>query len=146
MKAALNLFGSVYLGAQIPQSAMLQTDEGLPWTVETGSPVEGGHCFVAQKWDTDDAPMTVVTWGQLQRVSLEWWMDYGLEAWVMISDDWFAASGLSGSGIRLPELGDDFAVVTGQPNPFRKPPARKWYCTGILNKVMPRVDKLLHGR
>ena len=143
MKTALNLFGSLYLGANIPQSAMDQTGSGQPWSVVTGSPIDGGHCFVAQRWDTSPNPMQVVTWGQLQRVSVEWWLDYGLEAWVMISADWFNASGMSGSGIAMPELGDDFAVVTGQENPFRQPAKKKWYCTGLMDKIMPRLD---HGK
>lgn len=146
MKDALNLFGSLYLGAQMPQSAMDQTNQALPWTVVDGSPIEGGHCFVAQRWDTAAAPMQVVTWGQLQRVSIDWWLANGQEAWVMISDDWFRANGLSVSGINLSSLGDDFAVVTGQPNPFRKPPAQKWYCTGLTGKIMERLDSIRHGR
>lgn len=145
MKTALNLFGTLYLGANIPQSALDQTDAGQPWAVVTGSPVQGGHCFVAQRWDTAGAPMQVVTWGALQRVSLEWWMDYGLEAWVMISEDWFLASGLSGSGIELPELGDDFAIVTGSDNPFRRPARKPWYCTGLTNRVMGLFDKPAGG-
>ena len=146
MKTALNLFGSVYLGAQMPQSAMDQTNAGEPWTPVPGSPIEGGHCFVAQRWDTAAVPMTVVTWGQLQRVSLDWWADNGLEAWVIITKDFFSASGVSGSGVNLATLGDDFSVVTGQPNPFRAPAKHKWYCTGLLNKVMPLLDNLRHGK
>lgn len=145
MKTALNLFGSLYLGANMPQSAMEQTGSGQPWTVETGSPIEGGHCFVAQRWDTAAAPMQVVTWGQMQRVSLEWWLDYGLEAWVMISQDWFLANGQSVSGVELPELGDEFAVVTGQMNPFRQPAKHKWYCTGLMDKIMPLLERAKHS-
>ena len=145
MKTALNLFGSVYLGASMPQSAMDQTNAGQPWTVEGGSPIEGGHCFVAQRWDTSGAPMEVVTWGQLQRVSIEWWLDYGVEAWVMMSPDWFRNNGMAGSGISVAELGDDFAVCTGQPNPFRKAPRPKWYCTGLTDKIMPRLERWKHS-
>jgi hypothetical protein len=146
MKTALNLFGTVYVGASIPQSALDQTDAGQPWTVVSGSPVKGGHCFVVQRWDTAVAPIQVVTWGALQRVSVEWWMDYGIEAWVMISEDWFNANGLSGSGIEMPELGDDFAIVTGHENPFRQPAKKKWYCMGLMDKIMPRLDHGKHSR
>ena len=145
MKTALNLFGSLYLGAGMPQSAMEQTDAGQPWSVETGSPVEGGHCFVAQRWDTAAAPMQVVTWGRLQRATIEWWMQYGLEAWVMISEDWFNANGMSGSGIELPELGDDFSLVTGQPNHFRPPAKHKWYCTGTTDRIMGKLARMKHS-
>lgn len=145
MKTALHLFGSLYLGANMPQSAMEQTGSGQPWTVEAGSPYEGGHCFVAQRWDTSADPMQVVTWGAMQRVSIEWWLANGLEAWVMISEDWFNANGLSGSGIATADLGDDFAICTGQGNPFRQPARKKWYCTGLMDKIMPLLEHVKHS-
>jgi hypothetical protein len=147
MKTALNLFGSVYVGAQLPQSALLQTDAGQPWTVESGQSIAGGHAFVLQRWDVTAAPMTFVSWGQLQRATIEWWMDYGQEAWVMITPDFFQASGLSGSGVALAELGDEFSIVTGTPNPFRAAvPRKKWYCLGITDKIMTRLEAGRHSR
>jgi hypothetical protein len=143
MKTALNLFGSLYLGANMPQSAMQQTDAGQPWSVVPGSPIDGGHCFVAQRWDTAAAPMQVVTWGRLQRATIDWWLANGVEAWVMISQDWFLDSGQSVTGVELPELGDEFAVVTGAMNPFRQAAKKKWYCTGLMDKIMPLLD---HGK
>lgn len=118
MKAALNMFGSLYLGGQIPQSAMDQTNAGLPWSPVPGSPIEGGHAFVAQRWDTSTAPMTVITWGQEQKVELDWWMANGDEAWVIITQDWFLANGHSVSGLDLESLGADFSTITGYNNPF----------------------------
>lgn len=137
LKAALHLFGSVYMGAQMPQSAMLQTDASQPWTVQGGSQIEGGHCFTLQRWDTAADPMTFVTWGQLQRASIEWWLDYGQEAWVMISQDWFLANGKTSTGVDLPELGDEFQVVSGQPNPFRttKSTAKSIFCLGLRDRI-----------
>ena len=121
MKAALSMFGSLYVGGSMPQSAMDQTNSGLAWTFQPGSPVIGGHCFVIQRWDVTAAPMTGVTWGQLQRMTLDWWLANGREAWVMITDDWFLANGLSVTGLDLPDLGEEFAGITGQGNPFRLP-------------------------
>ena len=136
MKDALNLFGSLYLGAQMPQSAMQQTNAGQPWSPVPGSPIEGGHCFVAQRWDTSAAPMEVVTWGQLQRVELDWWAANGLEAWVIITRDWLNAVGKSATGLDLVQLGDDFSVISGYANPFRTPPkARRFFCTGLRDKL-----------
>jgi hypothetical protein len=136
MKTALNLFGTVYLGAQMPQSAMDQTNAGQPWSAVAGSPIEGGHCFVAQRWDTSAAPMEVVTWGQLQRVTMDWWMANGLEAWVVISQDWLNAAGKTVTGLDLVQLGGDFSVISGQPNPFRAPAkSRKFFCTGLRDRL-----------
>jgi hypothetical protein len=123
---------------------MNQTDAGQAWSIDPGSPVRGGHAYVAQRWDTTTAPMQVVTWGQLQRVEMDWWMAYGDEAWVIITEDWFLANGKSASGVELIPLGDEFAVLTGQPNPFRKPASRPWYCMGLTGKIMPRVESWRH--
>lgn len=138
MKTALNLFGSVYLGATVPQSAMDQTNAGLPWSVVPGSPILGGHCVVAQRWDTTAAPMSVVTWGQMQRVTMDWWLSYGVEAWVMISQDWFRANGKTVTGVELPELGDEFSVITGQANPFRSTKPASVFCLGLRKKLLGR--------
>lgn len=135
MKTALNLFGSVYLGAQMPQSAMDQTNAGQAWDIDPGSPIEGGHCFTLQRWDTTDAPMTFVTWGQLQRATTRWWEANGMEAWVMISEDWFNAAGKTVTGVDLSELGDEFSVVTGQPNPFRSTKPKSIFCMGLRKRL-----------
>lgn len=145
MKTALNLFGSVYLGASMPDSAMLQTSAGQPWTVQSGSHEVGGHCFVLQRWDTTEDPMTFVTWGRLQRATIEWWLDYGLEAWVMISDDWFQANGKSVTGVELPELGDEFSVITGQDNPFRAVKPKSIFCLGLRDRLS-QVAHRSHSR
>jgi hypothetical protein len=136
MKAALNIFGSLYLGVQMPQSAMEQTNAGQPWSVVEGSPIEGGHCVVAQRWDTSAAPIEVVTWGQLQRVTDGWWEANGTEAWAVITQDWLNAVGKTVTGLDLVQLGDDFTVISGQPNPFR--PAvrnRKFFCSGLRDRL-----------
>ena len=147
MKAALYLFGSVYLGAHMPQSALDQTNAGQPWSVQTGSPIKGGHCFVLQRWDVAQAPMDVVTWGQLQRMTIEWWMDYGDEAWVMVSPDWLNASGKTITGVDLVSLGDQFSVITDQLNPFRTDKPSSRCLIGMFDKFMTRwLDKGEHAR
>lgn len=138
MKAALYLFGSVYLGASMPQSALDQTGTGQPWSVLTGSPIVGGHCFVLQRWDVAQAPMDVVTWGQLQRMTIEWWMDYGDEAWVMVSDDWLQSNGRTITGVDLVGLGDQFSVITDQLNPFRAEKARSHHFLGMIDHFMTK--------
>jgi hypothetical protein len=136
MKTALFMFGSLYLGAQMPGIAATQFEQHQPWHVQPGSPIEGGHCFVAQRWDVSDAPMEVVTWGALQRVTEEWWMTYGEEAWVIITPDWMTANGKSANGIDVVSLGDEFGLLTGTLNPFRAAPkSSKHFCLGLRDKI-----------
>ena len=39
----LNTFGNVYVAINFPDSAMSQFDDGEPWSVVQGSPIDGGH-------------------------------------------------------------------------------------------------------
>lgn len=147
MKLALHLFGSLYLGAQMPQSALDQTDAHQPWTYVPGSQIAGGHAFVAQRWDTTAAPMSVVTWGQLQRVDMQWWECFGEEAWVIITQDWLTANGTAGNGVDITQLGDEFSILTGKPNPFRTTVRHKpWYCIGLTEMVASLFAQGKHSR
>jgi hypothetical protein len=114
----LNLFGTVYIGVNLPESALTQFDNEQPWTVVRDSPVAGGHCVVIQKYDTQTDPIEVVTWGATQRVSAQWAEDYIEEAWVIITKDWFEANGDTVTGLDLAALGADYASITGRKNPF----------------------------
>jgi hypothetical protein len=120
MKLALQHFGTVYVGFQVPESAQQQFGAGQPWTVVPGSPIEGGHAIDIQKWDADY--MYAVTWGKLQPMTTDFWLTYGDEAWVIITDDWLNENGLSPEGLNVTALLGDFDEITGQtPQPAPRP-------------------------
>jgi len=122
MKQALDIFGSVYVGFQVPQSAEQQFGAGQPWTVVPGSPVIGGHAIDIQKWDADY--IYPVTWGKLQPMTPEFWLTYGDEAWVIISDDWVNDhTGLTPTGLNLDALLAEFDALTGDGPKHAKPSA-----------------------
>ena len=84
-RAACYMFGAVYLGVEMPQSAEQQFAEGQPWTVsQPPQPPVGGHCIVAT--GVNNLGMDVVTWGALQPVTWDWWDTYKSEAWVVIPE------------------------------------------------------------
>lgn len=112
MKIALHLFGTVYVGFQVPQSAEVQHGAGQPWTVVPNSPILGGHAIDFQKWDADY--IYCVTWGSLQAMTPEFWLTYGDEAWVIITDDWLNDKGVSPTGLNITELIAEFKEITGQ--------------------------------
>lgn len=115
MKQALDIFGSVYLGFQVPQSCEQQFGAGQPWTVVPGSPTVGGHAINLQKWDADY--MYPVTWGKLQPMAPDFWLTYGDEAWVIITDDWInKQTGLTPGGLNLNGLLNEFDELYGVKN------------------------------
>jgi hypothetical protein len=121
VRQVLEIFGTVYIGLDVPQSAMDQFRAGEPWTVVNESPVEGGHAVPVQYIDGSANPVGVITWAKLQVMSWEFWTTYVEEAWVVITQDWLEKNGSTIEGFSLTALGADFAAITGEPNPFPGP-------------------------
>ena len=112
MKQCLQIFGTVYLGINCPESAESQFSAGEVWTVVPGSPIAGGHAIPLQRWD--NAPLgdlEVVTWGALQRMTMAFATEYVEEAWVPVSTDWITANDVTITGLDLAQLEADLAAV-----------------------------------
>jgi hypothetical protein len=120
IRQAIDLFGSVDVGFNFPASAMDQFNAGQAWDVVNGSPVEGGHCVPVGAYSADGT-LTCVTWGALQKMTPAFWKAYADEAWVVITPDWLSAKGVDPQGLNLYQLGQDYAALTGKPNPIPQP-------------------------
>jgi hypothetical protein len=97
----VSMFGGVYLGVNLPQSAQEQTGPGKAWDVPAGglhgngAPGSwGGHAINVVGYDSTG--LDVITWGMVQRVSWAFWSAYGDEAWAALSLDWQKAPKISG--------------------------------------------------
>jgi hypothetical protein len=112
LKLALYLFGSVYIGVNLPQSAETQFSNGQPWTYVQGDPIAGGHCVCIQKITPDYLnPYTAITWGGTVRVQSEWMNTYLEEAWVAITPDWIQSNQHSIDGVDVQGLIADAAAI-----------------------------------
>lgn len=112
LKQCLNVFGTVYLGVNLPKSAEQQFAAGKPWSVVKGSPIAGGHAIPLQGWnDAHVGCMQIVTWGHLQPMTMSFARRYIEEAWVPISPLWLEANGDTITGLNLAELRADLADV-----------------------------------
>jgi hypothetical protein len=120
LKAALYTFGHLYIGINFPASAMDQFNEGKPWDYVRGSQNEGGHAINGGFYQ-DGGNWKVVTWGQVQEMTQEFWDHYVEEAWVVITPEWLNEQGKSPTGLDLQTLGQDLADITGGANPFPAP-------------------------
>ena len=120
VKAAANIFGTVYIGIDFPESAMDQFNDSKPWDVVKGSPIEGGHAINVGFYDTNT--YRVVTWGEVQEMTQAFWDKYVEEAWIVITPEWLNEQGQSPGGLDLYSLGEDLAELTGGANPFPAPP------------------------
>lgn len=113
LRAAIWLFGSVYVGVQLPNSAQNQrvwdvTDPSLAGDAAPGS--WGGHCIILTGYDA--AGFNAVTWGANKRLTNAWWLAYGEEAYAPLSEEWIGNNQLSPSAFNLVQLESDLAAVT----------------------------------
>jgi len=81
---ALWLFGAVEIGIQFPESAMTQFRQGKTWSVVQGSQIIGGHDIplVAKR-----RRLECVTWGALQSMTTQFYLDYCDEAYCLLSEE-----------------------------------------------------------
>lgn len=114
VKLAIQLFGSVYGGVQLPVAAQAQFESEKPWAVTRGADAEpggwGGHCIPLFDFTTRGGPVCV-TWAQAQRITWQWWRTYADEAYAPITSDWFNADGVAPGGYKIDALMKDLAAV-----------------------------------
>jgi hypothetical protein len=107
---ALYLFDVVGIGIQFPSSAMDQFKNGQPWTVVEGSKVEGGHYVPVVYYD--GTWIYVITWGKLQKMSVDFYNKYCDESWAILSQEFLNSSGESPEGFNLSQLQADLSSIT----------------------------------
>lgn len=90
-KQAIALFGGVYIGLRLPLSAQ---DQEVWDAVEgpTGEPNSwGGHAVFVLAYDPEG--LTCVTWGELKKMTWDFWFKYCDECHALFSEDWLAQFG-----------------------------------------------------
>jgi hypothetical protein len=111
VQTAAWLFGGLYIGLQMPQTA--HTQSVWDWTGSLVGPARpgswGGHAVDVVRYDRNG--LTVVTWGRLQELTWSFWARYCDEAYCILSDD-FLTKGNAPNGFDLAALEADLALVT----------------------------------
>jgi hypothetical protein len=113
VRAALWLFGGLYAGYSLPESASTQdlwdvSPEGI-LTGEYAPGSWGGHavCHLSQ----DRSESRCITWGYVQPMTERFVRTYCDELYAVLSEDWFTA-GKSVAGFDLSALTADLGIVT----------------------------------
>lgn len=109
VRAAIALFGGLYIGVQLPQSAMDATNAGQPWTNTVDTDILGGHAVCLTAYDSTG--LTCITWGQKQILTWDWLDKYADEAYCILSPDWIGVSGGAPSGFNLNQLQNDLKAL-----------------------------------
>jgi hypothetical protein len=101
IREALYLFHGIYVGVNLPDSAMKQFEENVPWTVVKRSKIDGGHAILLVFSDAN--LYKFVTWGKTQPANLAWVLKYMDEAYAIISQDYFNGT-KTAEGYDIPAL------------------------------------------
>jgi hypothetical protein len=105
-------FGGIYIGLQLPNSAMTQSQNGQVWdVVADDGGIAGGHAVFCPAYHTNDpnvdkkTTITCVTWGGLQKMTIDFWDKYCDESYCLLGAAW------TPKGIDIAELEADLATV-----------------------------------
>jgi hypothetical protein len=109
VETACNLFGGVWVGVWLPNSAKAQTHPQGWWDVSAaglqgdGAPGSwGGHAITVNGYGVGGP--TAWTWGAEQRMTWHFWNAYVDEAWAIVSEDWLRRSGTTVRGFDAEQL------------------------------------------
>lgn len=108
LKQAIYLFGAVGIGIQFPASAMAQFNAGKPWTVVSGSPIEGGHYVPCVGYDS--RYVYIVTWGKTQKMTWGFYKKYNDESLAYVSLE-MLINGVSLEGFNMQQLVADLNIL-----------------------------------
>ena len=107
IKQAINLFGGVYIGVNLPISAQSQD----VWDADSsrdGDPGSwGGHCVFVPTYDPNG--FTCITWGAPKKMTLAFWQEYVDESYALLSPNWVSQN--SPSGFALDQLQADLSLI-----------------------------------
>jgi len=110
---AINLFGGIYIGADMYQSAMDEFAGGFAWkrTTCTGA-FKGGHAFAIIDYDDNRQIFTCITWGVPHEITYAWALAFIKEGYAIYSPSWLNNNGVAPSGFNETQLIQDLNEVT----------------------------------
>lgn len=114
VKQAINLFGGLYIGLEVPQFIMPADGSDTPpvWDVTPAADntIIGGHCVYVTGYDA--TTFTFISWGTLWKMTTPFWTKFVDESYALISPDFIAANGLAPNGFRLADLESDIVQIS----------------------------------
>ena len=117
VRAALAIFGCLWLGINVQRANMTEFDRGQPWDYVPGSPIDGGHSIIGGGY-TGQASNDVrfITWGQETGFTDNFWNKQVEEVWAVIWPEHLGTVEFE-QGIDLNQLAADYKALTGDDLP-----------------------------
>jgi hypothetical protein len=118
VKAALAIFGGLWLGIQVLAANQDEFSQGQHWTDVAGSPIDGGHAILGGGYDTA-SDVEFITWAQETEFAKSFWngvvnhSPLVEEAWVVIWPENLGTTAFE-QGVDQAQLVADYQALTGQ--------------------------------
>lgn len=115
VKAALAIFGGLWLGIQVLDANQQEFAEGKPWTDVAKSKIDGGHAILGGGYRTD---ISFITWAKETKFAPSFWNGVVQgsplveEAWAVIWPEHLGTKSFE-QGVNLSQLEADYRAVTG---------------------------------
>jgi hypothetical protein len=118
VKAALAIFGALWLGITVLAANQQQFAHGHAWTDVAGSAIDGGHAILGGGYTSAD--IKFITWAQETEFARSFWngVVQGTplveEAWVVIWPEHLGTAAFE-QGVDQAQLAADYQALTGAP-------------------------------
>jgi len=126
VKAALAIFGGLWVGVVVQEANQEQFNDGEPWDYDRHSPDEGGHSVLTGGYGpAGPGPLggdeRFITWAAETSFTDAFWSRKVEEAWVVIWPEHPTDSGFL-AGVDLASFAADYTAITGRSFPAVVPP------------------------
>jgi hypothetical protein len=95
--------GIAYIGFEVPSNIMPEGAEPPEvWTVDPKATIDGGHAVILAGYDAEG--VIVISWGQIYKMTWEFFATYVDEAYAIIDKAWINSTGKTPLGMTIQEL------------------------------------------
>jgi hypothetical protein len=125
VKAALAIFGGLWVGIQVLDVNETQFDAGQPWDYSARGQAVGGHSVLTGGYGTPGpGPLggdeRFITWAQETSFTDRFWANEVDECWAVIWPEHLGSKAFL-AGVDLGQLAADYTALTGRPFPAPVP-------------------------
>ena len=126
VKAAIALFGAVWVGLDVLDANETEFDSGQPWDYVPGASDVGGHSVLVGGYGAGGTGQLggdekFITWAQETSFTDAFWSHQVSECWAVVWPEHLGSREFL-AGVDLQQLGADYTEITGKPFPAQVPP------------------------
>lgn len=123
VKAAIDIFGSVWTGIWVSAANEDEFSAEQPWDYVRRSPNLGGHSVIVGGYDSDGkaGDERLITWAEETSFTDSFWTHQVDEAWVVVWPEHLGTRAFK-EGIDQQALADAYETLTGRPFPVQPQP------------------------